>query len=328
MKIYWGGCDSGKGVLQKYAAVNNISFIRFRNYRIEKVYNDCKIYDYDVNDRLWWNIEITKHTYHKRKDEDFIRLSKFIDDRVSPIYHSNTIKNYSNSSYGKESEHRWDNRYLFKPDQYKKYMGRNYIDTSIYKRMVLSGNVKHTLDEITKHQEIIDWNNIISDVDLLLPLFWSCPQSIMYGENIEDARFYANYFRDVTHIMPYKEDILDSVTTKLDKVGGQGFHLCGNDLVDLYKNRKKELWEYVDRYFDYDRKTIEVLESLKINYIKFNLDRDNYIDTFGWKDFPIPREISHPQNTFSDQLHYDRWQDCIKIAKEYLNDRKDSLLGI
>ena len=107
--------------------------------------------------------------------------------------------------------------------------------------MVLSGNVKHTLDEITKHQEIIDWNNIISDVDLLLPLFWSCPQSIMYGENIEDAKFYANYFRDVTHIMPYKEDILDSVTTKLDKVGDIGFHLCGNDLMDLYKNRKMRL---------------------------------------------------------------------------------------
>ena len=42
MKIYWGGADSGKGVLQKYAAVNNISFIRFRNYRIEKIHKQAK----------------------------------------------------------------------------------------------------------------------------------------------------------------------------------------------------------------------------------------------------------------------------------------------
>ena len=31
--------------------------------------------------------------------------------------------------------------------------------------------------------------------------------------------------------------------------------------------------------------------------------------------------MTHLHDTFDSDIHYDRWQDCIKIAKEYLSER-------
>ena len=66
-----------------------------------------------------------------------------------------------------------------------------------------------------------------------------------------------------------------------------------------------------------------MLNKLDIPYTYFNLDRDNYVDVFGWGDNPLDNKATHLHDTFESDINYDRWQDCIKIAKEYLCDRVD-----
>ena len=153
MKIYWGGADSGKGHLVKYAKLNSKTFVQFKDYQIIKQYTTCKDYDYDINDRLWWHIVENFYIYHKRKDEENVRVSNFTKDQLLPLYHNNTVNNYSNPYYGKESDMRWDNRLLLKPEQFRKYLGREYIDTTIYNDILFTPKVGHTLDRIVDHKD-------------------------------------------------------------------------------------------------------------------------------------------------------------------------------
>ena len=43
---------------------------------------------------------------------------------------------------------KWDNRILLKPEQFRKYLDKEYIDTEIYNRIIFTANVSHTFDRI------------------------------------------------------------------------------------------------------------------------------------------------------------------------------------
>ena len=116
MKIYWGGADSGKLHLIKYAKLNSKTYAKFKDYQIIKQYTTCKDYDYDVNDRLWWNVIENFFIYYKRKDEETIRTSNFTRERFVPLYFSSNTNNYCNQNWGKESEMKWDSRVLLKQE--------------------------------------------------------------------------------------------------------------------------------------------------------------------------------------------------------------------
>ena len=317
MKIYWGGADSGKLHLIKYAKLNSKTYARFKDYQIIKQYTTCKDYDYDVNDRLWWNVIENFFIYYKRKDEETIRTSNFTRERFVPLYFSSNNNNYCNQNWGKESEMKWDNRILLKPEQFRKYLGKEYIDTEIYNRIIFTANVSHTFDRIIDYKDKFCLDEVSKDVDLLF-LFVHTD-----GDKTNEMEYYSNKFRNHHHIIPFKEDMVDSIASKLDKVGHLGYHLNGCNMMDLYNNRKNELWAYLDTFSNHIERVKNILNKLGIPFTYFNLDRDNYVDVFGWGDNPLDNKTTHLHDTFESDINYDRWQDCIKIAKEYLSDRVD-----
>ena len=315
MKIYWGGADSGKGHLVKYAKLNSKTFVKWKNYQIIKQYTTCKDYDYDVNDRLWWHTYEDFYIYYKRKDENTVRVSNFSKEQLLPLYHNTTVNNYSNPNYGKESDMRWIDRLLLKPEQFIKYLGKEYIDTTIYNEILFTSNVGHTFDRIVDHKDKFSLDEVSKDVDLMF-LFVHTD-----GDWSKEMKYYADKYRDHHHIIPYKENLLDSIATKLDKVGHLGYHLWGCDMMDLYKNRKNELWAYLDTFSNHIKRVKNILDDLDIPYTNFNLDRDNYVDVFGWENHPFDRKMTHLHDTFDSDINYERWQECVTIAKEYLNDK-------
>ncbi len=312
MKIYWGGADSGKGHLVKYARLNSKTFIQWKDYQIIKRSNNCKETGYDVNDRMWWSIDEQFSVYHKRRDEDNIRVSKYNEDKVCPVFAACNEKNYCNQDYGHEVEIKWDDRKLFRPEQYKKYMGKEYIDTAIYNSMVTTNSIGHTCESLTHHKDKLDLDEITNGVDLMF-LFQHTERDCE-----SDMRYYADKFRDHEHIIPYKENMVDSIATKLDKVGHLGYHLCGQDMMHLYKHRKDELWEYLDRFIRNINDMKQMLDELKIPYTMFNLDKDDYVSTFGWENHPFDNKMTHLHDTFHKPIHWRRWRHCIEIAEEYL----------
>ena len=321
MNIYWGNSDSGKAHLRKYATINNKCFSVFKQYQIIKRKFECKEFDYDINERLWWHIIKNTTVYHKRKDENDIRISKFMNETVGPLLTFKQQGNYTNPDYGTEADRKWEmNNYgMFKSEQFVKYTSKEYIDTAIYNMMIQSNNVGHACDKIVDHKDKFDINEIAKDIDLLF-LFVHVNNDANFTDEIIH---YANHFRNEKHIVPYKEDLVDSVAGKLDKMGHNGWELVGENMMETYNNDKEKLWRMIDKYFEYDANTIKMLESNNIDYVKFNLDRDDYVETFGWKIHPFSKyKLTHQSNTFFKQEHFDRWQVCIRLAKEYLSDRK------
>jgi hypothetical protein len=65
----------------------------------------------------------------------------------------------------------------------------------------------------------------------------------------------------------------------------------------------------------------DMLDELGISYTNFNLDEDDYVDVFGWENHPFDRKMTHLHDTFDSDIYYERWQECLTIAMEYLNDR-------
>lgn len=317
MKIYWGKGDSGKTHLIKYARLNDKTFIQWKKYQIIKRKTKCFYYDYDVNDRLWWNIQDDWEVFHKRKDMDNIICSEFTTKEISPLYTNNEKNHYSNPQWGLESESKWDGgRKPFTREQFVKFMQRDYIDTDIYNVMVRSNAIADTCENINLYHDTLPFDRIVSDVDLMFMFQFTD------GNFYDEIVYYSDFLSQHTNIIPYKGNILDSVTTKFDKVGHLGRDMIGCDLMHEYENNKDKLWNYMDGFFEYDRKILECFKKHNIPYIMFDLDADSYVDVFEWKIYPFERNMTHMQNTFNDQCHYDRWVEVEKIAKEYIYERK------
>lgn len=322
LHVYWGGSNSGKAHLIKYATLNSKSLLKFKQYQIIKRDFDCRECDYDINDRLWWHVVEDCSVYHKRKDENNVRVSKFTNDTVGPTHCVPTLQNYSSPGKTDIADTKWERNPngMYKKSQYVKYMGKEYIDTTIYNKMVATNHVGRSLDKIVDHKDKFDIDEISENTDLLF-LF---SHAFDDDDFTDDTLYYANHFKNAKHIVPYKENLIDSIASKLDGVADEGgkLGLVDMNLMDLAMRNKEKLWQYIDSYFEYDKNTIKLLERLNIDYIKFNLDSNAYVETFGWDKYPFKKDFTHICDTFTDQKQFDRWEDCVRLAKAYLYDRK------
>ena len=317
MKIYWGGLDSGKGHVVKYARLHNKTFIQWKKYQIIKRHTKCLNYGYDIHERLWWDIEDNWEVFHKRKDENNVRVSEFKTGELCPLFMMRNFSNYSNPDWGQESEIKWEgSRKLFKKEDYVKYMQRQYIDSNVYNFMIRTNKVEDTLDNINIDKTLLPFGRIVYGVDLMFMFQFTD------GNFDEEIIYWSDFLKRQTNILPYKEDLLDSITTKFDKVGHLSGELWGCDLMHEYKNNKERLWKYMDDFFEHEKRIENIMKSNNIPYIKFNLDRDSYEDIFGWGENIMDNTQSHPYYAIlTEPDHYLRWEEVKTISKEYMYER-------
>ena len=94
------------------------------------------------------------------------------------------------------------------------------------------------------------------------------------------------FYQSRKNVIPYKEDLVDCFASKLKRYQKGDLianikkikDLCGNNLM-VVKNVRR-----IEKY----------LQDNNIEIVYFNLDRDDYKETFGFEKNELPRKSTHP----------------------------------
>ena len=114
----------------------------------------------------------------------------------------------------------------------------------------------------------------------------------------KNERYLVNMFKSMKNVIPYKEDLVDCFASKIKRWHGKG-----------------DVWDYLDNVVK-DLRRIEVYFNAKgIEPVYFNMDRDDYTETFGFEKNDLPRTNTHP----GDYPERDEYE---SIAKSYISQRK------
>tara|TARA_B100001093_G_scaffold330079_1_gene315132 strand:+ start:1111 stop:2217 length:1107 start_codon:yes stop_codon:yes gene_type:complete len=179
-----------------------------------------------------------------------------------------------------------------------------------------SGNYLDTFLEpyILTHPEYIrDHVDDLSDVDVIFNPFtlmgkktsgryWSDTSSL---EKTELEAYVIKTYKSRKNVIPYKENLVDCFASKLKRYK--------RDVIETYKNDKRLIWNHLDGIVRNVRRNEKYLQDNNIDPVYFNLDRDNYNETFGFE-----KELPRTQTHFGD---YPERKQFEQIAKEYITER-------
>ncbi len=118
------------------------------------------------------------------------------------------------------------------------------------------------------------------------------------ADETENEKYVVSLYKSRKNVIPYKENLVDCFASKLKRWHGNG-----------------SVWDYLDNVVR-DIRRIEVYFNAKgIEPVYFNMDRDDYKETFGFEKNDLPRTNTHP----GDYPERDEYE---KIAKDYVIMRK------
>tara|TARA_B100000424_G_scaffold235299_1_gene199574 strand:- start:505 stop:1524 length:1020 start_codon:yes stop_codon:yes gene_type:complete len=333
MIVYWGGMLSGNNYLQNLTLYNNKIYAAVRKYRITVRSNDTHFLERNKK-YVKWFWDVTKHTQVVHRPvgcdttvvSNTTRMIEFLwqvpNDTISVRYENGglTLRNtyypvhavLDNQIYRPV---KLPNRFYNKTNK-QKFMNPEYKDTLMYYDCISNDNKNKLgmLEEVTY--------NDIPTCDLIFP---SIDTKNMSYEGFTPPPEYSEH----TNIIPYKSDLVEMARVVLDNVERikDKSKMTVKDMFELYKENKKELWKYVDRYVFEDHHTIaKKLNKNKIKFEYFNLDKDSYNNRFGFNKV-LPRICSH--NTYHQlsiakdvkraRNNYNKLTD---MAREYVASRK------
>ena len=160
----------------------------------------------------------------------------------------------------------------------------------------------------------------LCDVDILFDPF-SVMGKYMLGypeitkkktiEETEHEAYVLNMYRSRKNVIPYKENLIDCFASKLKR------YQKGN-ITSMYKKDKRLVWRYLDGVVKNLRRIELYFQQKGIEPVYFNLDRDDYKETFGFEKNELPRAQTHPGD-YPEREQYEA------IAKEYviMRDMRD-----
>ena len=305
--IYWGGHMTGKAHLRRYARVNSKSYGKLLDKFFINYNSKCHVYNYP-----WYECTFTTDVYHKRKDEDYIRVTSDIDRRIANIFVWNENNNmYVNPGHVRTKSLIYlskskENEVYFTDEELRKYSSLKYANTKTYYEIISRGTHRFKRD-IDRLLEPLSYTDIKTDI------LFGCVDI-----------FDEDYVRSCKNIIPYKENIHDSCVEKLDSFGDFCDSKYGRDVYLAYKNDPEIVFNYLDRYVVNKGRSFErKLQKKNISYEFFNLDKDNYNDVFKLGSIELPRDMTASTLcTATEELHKERRNHLIEIADKWCDDRK------
>ena len=149
------------------------------------------------------------------------------------------------------------------------------------------------------------------DVDILFNPF-SLMGKYMLGypkvETVEPLEEYVlELYRSRKNVVPYKENLVDCFASKLKRIKKY-------NVLEEYKKDKRRVWSHLDGIVRNVRRIEKYLQDNKIDPVYFNLDRDDYKDTFGFEKNKLPRTATHPGD-YPERAQFEQ------LAKEYVTMR-------
>jgi len=149
--------------------------------------------------------------------------------------------------------------------------------------------------------ELCDVDIIFNPLTIMGKGVFNVPKT---SEEDELERYVLDLYKARKNVLPYKENLIDCLASKLKRAKSK--------IED-----KEVIWRHLDGFIRNFRKLEKYLQYKGIEITYFNMDRDDYKQTFGFK-YDIPRDTTHPGN-------YPEREEYEKIAKEYviIRDMKD-----
>ena len=285
--IYWGANNSGKFQTFILFRASKKSIVWFtHNFEYGRLikYNNSLEYEYEYYQEE--NSNIIKREESIRNDD--VDMNDFIHKVVKDIH----------------QKHVWT-------------WSREFSNP----RIRLSSNIKY--------QKIRSWDSIINDwenCDLLIAPFpliglecsgmrISLPATY---HSISDISL--QYVRNSRNIIPYKENTLDSIISKLILFNTKVYNIKSmritgkptsfKDVFDAYNKHKEMVWMHVDHILNEQKAIEDRLIQLDIPYERFNLDNDDY-SIFNCDEVSFDRDVQKVE-----------WDLKLKdIAEEYITLR-------
>ena len=185
----------------------------------------------------------------------------------------------------------------------KDFPSRNHLDTFLEPYL------------LTHPEYIRDIVDDLTDVDLLFNPFalmgrkessryWSDTSSL---EKTELEAYVIKNYQSRKNILPYKENLIDCFASKLKMI--KKF-----DVLEEYKKDKSKVWFELDGIVRNLRRVEKYLQDNNLDPVYFNLDRDDYKETFGFEKDDIPITNTHPGD-------YPERKQFEQIVKEYVTER-------
>jgi histidinol phosphatase-like PHP family hydrolase len=124
------------------------------------------------------------------------------------------------------------------------------------------------------------------------------------SEEDELEKYVLEIYKSRKNILPYKENLIDCFAIKLKR-------------AKIIKEDNNVIWRHLDGFVRNFRKLEKYLQYKGIEITYFNMDTDDYMETFDF-ECDIPRDTTHPGN-YPERDEYE------KVAKEYviIRDMKD-----
>ena len=130
-------------------------------------------------------------------------------------------------------------------------------------------------------------------------------------------KYVLNLYKSRKNIIPYKEDIIDCLASKLKRFSNKHVlqRLNTENMLTISKIDKGIIWNYFDGIVKNLRRIEWYFQKRGLEPVYFNMDRDDYKETFGFDSINLTRTATHPGN-YPEREHYE------KLAKEYVMIRK------
>ena len=188
---------------------------------------------------------------------------------------------------------------------------RNYLNTFL----------EPFMEYDTKY--IVPFLDELCDVDFIIEPFHVMGRKMIGSMNMDMSdisdleKYILNVYKSSKNIIPYKEDIIDCLASKLKRFSNKHVlqRLSTEDISTIAKIDKGIIWNYFDGIVRNLRRIEWYFQQRGLEAIYFNLDRDDYKETFGFDDNSLPRTATHP-GEYREREQYEQ------LAKEYVTMRK------
>lgn len=312
--VYWGAINSGSDHLNRMFEFNEVSHThhfgavyKFRKYLYPKPKthqewdyykpkNKNKLEKHLINERRSFN-PFTEETYK------YSEKHNFVDNRT----HDNFVIHESGDKRGMERTLHQHNKgdTIINYDEYEPFL-----------KYAPSEWENYALDDM------IDVEMLVRPLHLI--------GMVKYERVHPTTNKIVSILKKTTNIVPYKEDIIDSLISKLNMfeppkhsrryTKRTGKPVLFKTIIDAYNRDKDIVWSHLDEFLKQQRDIEEILQEYKIPYDYLNLDTDDY-SRFKLKTI-LPRKYSHP-NFDLDNVEINHRHDILKdLAEEYVTVRK------
>ena len=153
--------------------------------------------------------------------------------------------------------------------------------------------------------ELLDCDILMSPFMLMGKYMLGHPDAKDFEKTELEAHCLKTY-KSIKNVVPYKENLVDCFASKLKRIKKY-------NVLEEYKKDKRRVWSHLDGIVRNVRRIEKYLQDNKIDPVYFNLDRDDYKETFGFEK-NISRINTHPG-------YYPEREEFEKIAKEYVTMR-------